>query len=208
MGSVERRQRERENLRRGILDAACNLFATGNFKDVSIRKIAEAVEYSPAAIYLHFKDKDEILDTLAEEGFTLLSEQLESITAADPLERLREGGRAYIRFALTRPHYFRIMFELGDSFDTLSGSYQAKQVMSVRAYAFIAAAVHDAMALGLFDRAHDELIVGHAIWAHIHGGASLGLAGRLGILPDDRRDEFFDACVDTAIGAFLRSPGR
>jgi len=208
MGSTERRKRERENLRRSILDAACHLFATGNYKEVSIRKIADAIEYSPAVIYLHFKDKDEILDTLAEEGFTLLSEQLEAITATDPVERLREAGRTYILFAHARPHYFRIMFELGDSFDTLSGSYQAKQVMSVRAYAYTAAAVHEAMELGIFDRTHDELVAGHTIWAHVHGAAALGLAGRLGILPDDKREEFFEACVETAIRGLMRPPGQ
>lgn len=203
MGSVERRKRERENLRRSILDAACDLFATGNYKEVSIRKIADAIEYSPAVIYLHFKDKDEILDTLAEEGFILLSEQLEAIPATDPVERLREAGRTYIRFALARPHYFRIMFELGGSFDRLTGSYQSKQVMSQRAYGYTAAAVHDAVEQGLFDSTHDELVIGHTLWAHVHGAAALGLAGRLGILPDDKRDEFFEACVDTAIRGFL-----
>ena len=103
MGSIERRKRDRDNLRRSILDAACNLFATGNYKEVSIRKIADAVEYSPAAIYLHFKDKDEILDTLAEEGFVLLSERLEAITATNPLDRLRAAGRVYIRFLRLLP---------------------------------------------------------------------------------------------------------
>ena len=77
--------------------------------------------------------------------------------------------------------------------------------MSQRAYSFTAAAVHDAIELGDFDGDHDEVVTAHCLWAHVHGAASLALSGRLGFLPEDKRDEFFDACVDTAIRGFLSS---
>src|SRR5437016_9511543 len=92
MGIKERQERDREAVRRSILDAARDLFVTEGYTNVSIRKIAERIEYSPAALYGYFPSKDDIFFALAEEGFTLLSEpearhaRLEPLT---PLDRVR-----------------------------------------------------------------------------------------------------------------------
>src|SRR5262245_26978701 len=72
MGIKERQERDREAVRRGILDAARELFVREGYANVSIRKIAERIEYSPAAIYSYFPSKDDIFYALAEEGFRLL----------------------------------------------------------------------------------------------------------------------------------------
>src|SRR3979490_1044500 len=72
MGIKERQERDREAVRRSILDAARELFVAEGFQNVSIRKIAERIEYSPAAIYGYFPSKDDIFFALAEEGFRLL----------------------------------------------------------------------------------------------------------------------------------------
>src|SRR4249920_3695592 len=72
MGIKERQHRDREAVRRAILDAARELFVAEGFQNVSIRKIAERIEYSPAAIYGYFPSKDDIFFALAEEGFRLL----------------------------------------------------------------------------------------------------------------------------------------
>src|SRR5918995_1571884 len=69
MGIKERQERDREAVRRAILDAARELFVAEGFQNVSIRKIAERIEYSPAAIYSYFPSKDDIFFALAEEGF-------------------------------------------------------------------------------------------------------------------------------------------
>ena len=90
MGSAQRRARAKENLRRAILDAARELFATEEYEAVSLRRIAEKIEYSPAAIYLHFQDKKEILFHLIDEGFALLSARLETVRVADRYDVLRD----------------------------------------------------------------------------------------------------------------------
>src|SRR6266853_114512 len=72
MGIKERQERDREAVSRAILDAARELFVAEGFQNVSIRKIAERIEYSPAAIYDYFPSKDDIFFALAEEGFRLL----------------------------------------------------------------------------------------------------------------------------------------
>src|SRR5437588_11783680 len=93
MGIKERQERDREAVRRAILDAARELFVREGYNNVSIRKIAERIEYSPAAIYGYFPSKDDIFFALAEEGFQLLCAPDQDPAAAcegdDPLEILR-----------------------------------------------------------------------------------------------------------------------
>src|SRR2546430_17355029 len=95
MGIKERQERDREAVRRSILDAARELFVSEGYRNVSIRKIAEKIEYSPAAIYGYFPSKDDIFYALAEEGFRLLytRDDAEAFDTAleklEPLERIR-----------------------------------------------------------------------------------------------------------------------
>ena len=101
MGIKERHVRDRETVRRAILDAARELFVAEGFQNVSIRKIAERIEYSPAAIYGYFPSKDDIFFALAEEGFRLLCDRGAARPAGEmgaptPLDRVRDqdGVRA------------------------------------------------------------------------------------------------------------------
>src|SRR5215471_903047 len=94
MGIKERHERDRESVRRAILDAARDLFVAEGYQNVSIRKIAERIEYSPAAIYSYFRSKDDIFFALAEEGFRILSDpeqigDLDGPGTVDPLDRIR-----------------------------------------------------------------------------------------------------------------------
>src|SRR4051795_5226418 len=95
MGIKERQERDREAVRRAILDAARDLFVTEGFQNVSIRKIAERIEYSPAAIYGYFPSKDDIFFALAEEGFRLLGDPGSEtgrahLQALPPVERVHK----------------------------------------------------------------------------------------------------------------------
>ena len=71
MGVKERRAREKEQLRRRILSAARELFVTEGYESVSMRKIADMIEYSPTTIYLYYEDKADLLDSVCKE--TLLN---------------------------------------------------------------------------------------------------------------------------------------
>src|SRR6476620_12296831 len=98
MGINERQERDREAVRRAILDAARELFVAEGFQHVSIRKIAERIEYSPAAIYGYFPSKDDIFFALAEEGLRLLGDpdavhEDPQLKDAQPLARVREVFR-------------------------------------------------------------------------------------------------------------------
>ena len=112
MGITERREREREEVRRKILDAARELFATEGYENVTMRRIAEAIEYSPTTIYLHFEDKDDLVRALCHEDFGRL---LEAMRWRRRLRGPRRGASASSA-APTRasrsqnPNHYRFMF--------------------------------------------------------------------------------------------------
>jgi AcrR family transcriptional regulator len=115
MGIKERQERDREAVRRSILDAARELFVAEGFQNVSIRKIAERIEYSPAAIYGYFPSKDDIFFELAEEGFRLLGDPATvrddpRLKDAPPLERVRAVFWRLYEFSRDHPQYFALIF--------------------------------------------------------------------------------------------------
>ena len=111
MNTAERRERDIEEMRRQVLDAAMSLFVDEGYEKVSVRKIADKIGYSPGTIYLYFKDKDDIFYHLHEEGFArLIVRQKETMEAASPDVRLRKMGEAYLKFALENPEYYELMF--------------------------------------------------------------------------------------------------
>ena len=116
MGIKERQERDREAVRRAILDAARELFVAEGYQNVSIRKIAERIEYSPAAIYGYFPSKDDIFFALAEEGFRLLGDPAIASATTGAQGRCRRSSasaRSFWRlyeFSREHPQYFALMF--------------------------------------------------------------------------------------------------
>jgi AcrR family transcriptional regulator len=116
MGIKERQERDREAVRRAILDAARELFVSEGYRNVSIRKIAERIEYSPAAIYGYFPSKDDIFFALAEEGFRLLHSGDDVAALGDklrnlePLDRMAAIFFRLYEFSRQHPQYFELMF--------------------------------------------------------------------------------------------------
>ena len=115
VGVKERQEREREATARAILDAARELFVAEGYQNVSIRKIAEKIEYSPAAIYSYFPSKDDIFLALAEEGFRLLFESAKECACsaepdAPPIECIRSAFFNVYTFSKTHPEYHALMF--------------------------------------------------------------------------------------------------
>jgi len=109
MGVKERRARQKKFLRQEILDAASELFVRDGYENVSMRRIADKIEYSPTTIYIYFKDKAELLEQVCKETFARLVQRLTKIMEqpGDPVERLKRGLIAYIQFGLENPHHYR-----------------------------------------------------------------------------------------------------
>src|SRR5258708_35847139 len=112
MASKQRRAREKEGLREEIVDAARTLFVKEGYESVSIRKIADKIEYAPGTIYLYFQDKAEILDRICEETFAKLIRTMDAIKGdtAAPLDKLRRALRTYIHFGLENPNHYVVTF--------------------------------------------------------------------------------------------------
>src|SRR4029453_5443099 len=115
MGIKERQERDREAVSRAILDAARELFVAEGYQNVSIRKIAERIEYSPAPIYGNFPCSDDLFFALAEEGFRLFGDPADPAVSGhlhtlEPLDRLREIFWRVYQLGLKHPHFFWLRF--------------------------------------------------------------------------------------------------
>ena len=120
VGVIERREREREEVRRKILDAARELFMTEGYDKITMRRIADAIEYSATTIYNHFEDKDDLVQSLCESDFARLLGVLGAgKTPTDPVEWIRTLGRAYAGFGLRYPNHYRFMFMTADKFQSI-----------------------------------------------------------------------------------------
>src|SRR4051812_33823668 len=110
MGVKERRERERSQIRERILDAALEVFATEGVEGVTMRALADAIEYTPPVIYAHFQDKDAIIRELCYRQLQELAKGFAAYSGLDPVERLRRIGYSYADFAVKHPSHFRFMF--------------------------------------------------------------------------------------------------
>src|SRR5436305_11418175 len=110
MGVKERRQRERTQVRERILDAALEVFTTEGVDGVTMRALADAIEYTPPVIYAHFRDKDAIIEELCYRQLRTLAQAFANFSTLDPVERLRQIGYVYIDFAIDHPSHFRFLF--------------------------------------------------------------------------------------------------
>ncbi len=183
MGITERKGREREQMKSLILETAMRLYVEEGPESVSIRRIAERIEYSPATIYLYFRDKDEIMFALCNMAFGKFNEGLSEMAAvADPLERLRVGGQAYVRFALENPEYYDLMFILRSPGKTIAEKDDWE--IGMRSFDMLRDNVRDCISAGIFPEDTDVDAAAFAIWSLVHGIASLVICRRVKCLPD------------------------
>jgi AcrR family transcriptional regulator len=115
MGIVERRTRQKEEVRASILHAAWALVLAEGWQSLSIRKIADAIEYSVPVIYDHFENKEAILLEFTKDGFNSLAEKVRETKAKYIMatEQLEAIAFAYWDFAFDNKEYYQIMFGLG-----------------------------------------------------------------------------------------------
>lgn len=177
MGVKERQEREREAVARAILDAARELFVVEGYQNVSIRKIAEKIEYSPAAIYGYFASKDDIFLALAEEGFRILFTPAAKAAAADPLDEIRMGFWRLYEFSKDHPEYFALMF-LDRSVPRISQDWQRFGFVREMRLRF-SEQIQRVIDAGLFPAGTNPDAVFRILMAAIHGVAVLRLCERL-----------------------------
>lgn len=185
MGTAERREREKKKMRDQILNAAMKLFLKEGFEKVTIRRIAEVIEYSPATIYLYFKDKNEILYALHEQGFEELHKRQQAVLSIrDPLGRLKSHGLVYVSFALEKPEYYDLMFIMKGP-ARKSKSVEEEWVAGRRSYELLRRNVEDCIAAGYLPGGNLD-VAAFSVWSLVHGIVSLIIRRRCSMFPQEK----------------------
>jgi AcrR family transcriptional regulator len=179
VGIAERKERDREELREKILDAARDIVLADGFEGLTMRKIGEAIEYSPGTVYLHFAGRDDLAMAVCRQAFDALLEAFGPAAAvSDPYERLFAVGRAYVKFAMEYPQTYRLMFMLDPKFssDLMSGAGHGagENEPGERAYGVLRETVAELVQSGRF-RAVDPDVAAQVLWMSMHGIVSLKL---------------------------------
>lgn len=186
MGISERKERDKQEMRERIVEAAAQVFIEEGYERTSIRNIADRIEYSPATIYLYFKDKDELFFAIHELGFQLLLQEMSKVQLiSDPLERLRVIAQTYVRFAFEHPEYYNLMFILLAPMNALDEMKPWNN--GHQAFAFLQSVIEDCMENGLIPT-NDPKAMTFSSWAFVHGMVSLYNRCRMQILEQSEEE--------------------
>lgn len=217
MGIAERKNRQKQALRERILDAARRIVVREGFAALSMRKIADAIEYSPATLYLHFASRDEIARALCAEGYAQLLETFVPLARiADPGERLKGLGRAYVAFGVAHPETYRLIFMEDPSYTgaALGGTAGAAKARTsaageaggtadddpdAAALHLMIAALEELKAAGRLSPSTDLLVWAEAFWATLHGIVALNLT--CPVFPTAPLDTVVSLALDAWLGA-------
>jgi AcrR family transcriptional regulator len=186
-------------MRKLILNNAMKLFLEKGFENITIRHIAEKIEYSPATIYLYFKDKDEIIYTLHREGFEKLYKwQQKTLTIKDPLKRLHRHAEMYVSFALENPEYYDLMFIKRAPFKKIK-EMKCKDGMNweigMRSYDLLKKNIEDCMKAGVFQNTNID-VAAFSLWSYVHGIVSLIIRDRCSMFPEEQMRHLVKGALD------------
>ena len=183
MGIKQRKDREREEMKDLILEAAKRISIEEGFEKVSIRKIAEEIEYSPGTIYLYFKNRDEILFEIHNIAFQkFYEEQLKISHIKEPFEKLREHGRVYIKFGLDNPDLYELMFIVQAPGNEIESTQSWNEGM--KTFDFLRSNIQECLDAGYF-KGSDANTLSIAMWSLVHGIVSLFLRKRMAMVPKE-----------------------
>jgi AcrR family transcriptional regulator len=174
MGIAERRQRQKEEVRSSILQAAWQLVEKEGWQALSVRKIAEAIEYSVPVIYDHFENKEGILLEFTKRGFRLLNDEL--VTAkqgfTDPARQLEAIAYAYWNFAFKNKEYYQLMYGLG-----MPTCETVRSIPELNTFTgLILSSIKELIAASSHPQ-NDPFLKLHTFWSMLHGLISINMMG-------------------------------
>jgi AcrR family transcriptional regulator len=179
MGSQQRKEQEKEDLRRKVITAATELFREESYAAVSMRKIAKRVEYSVGTLYLYYKDKDELFLAVQSAAFEQAFTFINALSGKDdPLERLQELGERYVRFGMKNPDLYRLMFMMEHPMDAMEEG--DPWYSGIALHNLLTSLVKECVAAGRIV-AEDPDRLSFALWSLVHGMVSLRISQRLTI---------------------------
>lgn len=185
-----------EPTRERILVEASKLLQVEGLGGFSMRKLAAILDLSATALYRHFADKDQLLVAACAEGFERFAKSLwQALQEPTDWERLRATPQRYLRFALSEPHFYRVMFMTKErmvGWETIPEAHQRR----VRGtFEFLVDRVAAAGRVQPFVW-NEPRRVASSVWAHCHGIVALRLDGHFGELDDAAFEAFYVASVD------------
>ena len=184
MGIRERKKRDERRMREGILTAAMALFTKGGAGNVTMRRIAARIEYSPGAIYRYFSNKNELLMALCRQGFEMLLADMPSVGEGDdPYQVLRSVCRGYLQFAHRHPDYYELMFSTTEIIVPDQPDLEAAPMLSYLRFKEIVARC---MERKLLEGDSPEAVT-VSLWSSMHGLASLMVKRQFRFLPQAER---------------------
>jgi len=191
MGVQERRERQKHQVRHQILDAAREIFAAEGAEALTMRRVAEKIEYSPTTIYLHFKDKAELVQAICDETFAGLIKRLEELAKKhkNPFDYLDAGLRAYIDYGLKHPSHYWVTFVIGSR----SVEYEYEGSSGQRAFEFLRQTVRACIDAGLM-RKVDVDATAQMLWMTVHGLVALLIGDKS--FPFVAKQKLIDAQMD------------
>lgn len=172
MGIAERKIRQKEEVRASILTAAFQIVQDEGWQALSIRKIADAIEYSVPVVYDHFENKEAILAEFTKQGFRLLNDEMIKAKKryANPEKQLEAMAYSYWEFAFEHRAYYQVMYGLGmPSCETVS------QIPELGAFtSLILHSIKELMAQSNAADA-DAMLKLHTFWSMLHGLISINM---------------------------------
>jgi AcrR family transcriptional regulator len=198
------KESEREDVRALVLAKAKELFLAEGYHHITMRRIAKEIGYTPGTIYLYFKNKEEILYELHNEGFKLLYQYKMNMLKSgfsNALERLREGGKMYISFALENSEYYEVMFNMPEPRDhleklrtTITDDDYPPVDYAMQSYKFLKQSILACIEEGYLQEV-DPDIATFTFWSLAHGIASLIIRKRIPY-PQAASQELAEAAID------------
>jgi AcrR family transcriptional regulator len=194
MGTKERKDRQKTEMKDAILEAALKLFSDEGYDNVTMRKIADKIEYSVGTIYLYFKDKSEMFFELHTKGFAeFYQKQLSVQHIKNPAERLTAHGEAYIQFAMEHPEYYDLMFISRTPTKNLKEC--ETWVEGERTYDLLKLNIKQALEAGYFKDVNLE-VAAFSLWSFVHGISSLYVRERLMLIPPEAVRQMINGAIE------------
>jgi AcrR family transcriptional regulator len=202
MGAVERREREKAAFREQVLEAARKIVLKEGFEALTMRRIADAIEYAPGTIYLYFKSRDEIAAELTQRGFEeLLRAFAPAARVIDPVKRLNKLGELYIKFGLEHPEAYRLIFM--ESYTAAVFDAKATSNVGERALQFLVRAFDELREQGKLATAAPSAQLADVFWSAVHGIVSLKLTCS-GRYPETPTDELLHLMQSVTLRGILK----
>lgn len=204
MSATSPKERRQARTREAILEAAQEIIHEIGTDGLSMRAIAQRIDYSPAGLYEYFGSKEEIISAVCEEGSRQLFAYMDVVDKAlPPADYLRAIGHAYIRFAIEQPDYFLLMFSSpspSPNAEDINAEDISVQNGDSSAFGLLLDAIRRGVAEGVFQQRPglDLLTMAYAAWATVHGLAMLRVTHLQGYPMD------FDAADEEALLNFGR----